>query len=341
MTTVFNIFQGNKKLEKTNFITILKAHDLLLYGNLEIQDLEIINKSLNVNNVATFYQIAKYFNLTKLSKLALCYTERCFTVVCETQNYLELDYTSVANILSSSNLQLDSELEALKAADDWVRYNYDERSKFAKYLLLKIRLPNILLKARLPLISEYILNSLLDKMCFNEIDACVKILKEFSQDHIKRAYLNKSRDFYSSRFCSHDAFKIVVNGGNKYNETGQEILVNRTQQVDCKTFEVVQSLATMNFKGYDRKTVYCRGEVYVFGGYESEFHHIKHVDKYSLITKTRKRVADMFDNRDGFCACAFTDQIFIIGGWSETENCYVTTCKKLHTNTTNGKKRRQ
>ena len=80
--------------------------------------------------MATYFQIAKYFNLTKLAKLALSYIERCFTIFCETHNFLKLDYASVAKVLASSNLRLDSELEALKAADEWVSYNYDERMKF-------------------------------------------------------------------------------------------------------------------------------------------------------------------------------------------------------------------
>ena len=128
------------KRNKRNFIKIVKAHDQPFYGNPDIQAFEGIKERINVQNVATYYQIAKYFNFTELSKLALRYIERCFTVVCETHNFLELDYTLFAKVLGSSNLRLDSELEALKAADGWVSYNYDERWKFAKDLLLKIRL---------------------------------------------------------------------------------------------------------------------------------------------------------------------------------------------------------
>ena len=127
-------------MDKSDFITILKADDLLLYGNLDTQDLKSINKRINVQNVATYFQIAKYFNFTKLSKLALCYIERCFTVFAGAPTFLELMFSSIAKILASSELNLDSELQIYYAADAWLNHNITERRKYSKYLLTKIRL---------------------------------------------------------------------------------------------------------------------------------------------------------------------------------------------------------
>ena len=36
------------------------------------------------------------------------------------------------------------------------------------------------------------------------------------------------------------------------------------------------------------------------------------VEKHSPLTKTWIEVADMFDNRQSFCACAFMDNIYIM-----------------------------
>ena len=38
------------------------------------------------------------------------------------------------------------------------------------------------------------------------------------------------------------------------------------------------------------------------------------VEKYSLTSKTWSKVAEMYDNRFSFCACAFLDKILIFGG---------------------------
>ena len=100
-----------------------------------------LQKKIDFKNVATYYQIAKLFCSEGLCNKALKYIERFFTSVCETINFLELDFNRVAYIISSSGLRIDSELEILNAADNWISYDFKNRKKIAKNLLLKVRLP--------------------------------------------------------------------------------------------------------------------------------------------------------------------------------------------------------
>ena len=70
------------------------------------------------------------------------------------------------------------------------------------------------------------------------------------------------------------------------------------------------------------KAVCVKGDVYLFGGDDS-FTLIMSVEKYSYSSNTWNIVADMYDDRDSFCACAFMDNIFIIGGiktWNSKSN---------------------
>ena len=113
----------------------------MLNDGVEINNFNEIKNDFNVKNVATFYQIAKTFSFAKLAKLTLCYIERRFPIVCETNNFLQLDFSTVAKILATSELHIDSEIQVLNAADGWVRLNNEERRKFAKELLLKVRHP--------------------------------------------------------------------------------------------------------------------------------------------------------------------------------------------------------
>ena len=262
---------GNKKLN-SNFITIIKSHDHSLDGNLEVEAFEGIKKSINVHNVTTYYQIAKYFNLTQLSKQALCYIEQCFTTVFETHNFLELNYILVAKVLASSNLHLDSELEVLKAVDYWVNYSYYERSNLAQYLLSKIRLF---------LLPDHALNSITnEKMSLNKTDLFVDILREMSQNK-KICYQKKSNVFYTSRFSCQNMFNLIVSGGIIQPDCGA---VKRIQLVDGENLQVVKLVSSMKSERYKHNIVYCKCEVYVFGGYDINDNFINRVDKYSVVT---------------------------------------------------------
>ena len=113
------------------------------------------------------------FNLTELAKLALRHIERCFTIVCESQNLLELDFTLIARILHSSQLHIDSELEILEVADNWLKFNPEKRNKFAKMFLTYVRLQ---------LLSSPALESILGEekdSTFKKFDKCASILREF------------------------------------------------------------------------------------------------------------------------------------------------------------------
>ena len=102
---------------------------------------KIIEDKLKNKNVASFYQIANIFKLSSLHKAALSYIERCFTMIVETQNFLELELNFISKIFTSSQLSITSEYEVYHAAEKWLSYNIEERSKFAKQLLHTVRFP--------------------------------------------------------------------------------------------------------------------------------------------------------------------------------------------------------
>ena len=88
---------------------------------------EYIGDKISVKNVTTFYQWGKLYKVTSLIEVALIYIERCFAMVVENQNFLELDFNPVIKILSSSELNIDSELEIINAANKWLKHNSKER----------------------------------------------------------------------------------------------------------------------------------------------------------------------------------------------------------------------
>ena len=70
----------------------------------------------------------------------------------------------------------------------------------------------------------------------------------------------------------------------------------------------------MKLRQYNNQTLYCRGNIYVFGGYDNNRKLITAVEKYSLNTNTWEHVGDMSNARHSFCALAFMDNILIVGG---------------------------
>ena len=290
-------------MDKNNFIKLLKV-DICLLGGLRHKVLKKINIKINLKNAAKVYQIAKHFIFTDLTKLSLSYIERCFTMVCKTNDFLELDYTTVKKIVASSELRVSSELEVWKAAVYYVNHNYGKRKMFLKEILLKIRLHSL---------SDYALKSLNKSLTLNKLSGCAGIVNDVLLNKTTNFYPNKPSNFQLSRFCSQNNFDIFVSGGYSRNTILHKIVRNEFQKVTWKHFNVVKDLSPMSSQQYNHKTVYCNGEIYKFGGSDDNDQLLYSVEKYSLTTNKWECVTEMIDCRTGFCLCAFMDKIFIIG----------------------------
>ena len=219
----------NKKMNEKQFTTILNENTIPLHSDLGNGVLKRIKNKITFKNVATYYQIAKCFNSKILYVKTFSYIERFFAEVCDTGNFFELDFNKVAQIISSSELRVDTELEVLYAADSWIKYDLEKRRKNAKGLLLKVRFP-MLLDIHLKCILKMDLS-------FNKIDDCVALLRGVSQK-TNRAYQKKSNAFYSKRFCNQNSFNIVLSGGYKFDSDWNLKTLNRVQKVSCKSLSI-------------------------------------------------------------------------------------------------------
>ena len=265
------------------------------------------NKKLQSSNIAFSYQLANVFNLTSLYKETFSYIERCFSIFVENKNFLDLSFFLVSKLLASSELFITSELEVLDAANKWLSYNFVNRKKFGKNLLLKVRLHFLSYHT-----FEYSKNSF---SSFCEIDDCNVIIKEVFKANGK-VVMNSRSINCKRRYCNQTMFNFLVCGG-KNGKNG--LKVRNVKQVNVSDFGQVKILSPMKENRQIFQGVYLNGNVYVFGGYLAHATFLKveqilPVEKYSPATDTWVNVGTMYDDRERFCACAFMDKIIIVGG---------------------------
>ena len=269
---------------------------------------EYIQGKTAIENVLFFYSLSItkqfiYYKIDTVSASLLKYIERCFPMLVESKDFLHLDFSVVAKILRSSELNVDSEVEVVKAANDWFQHNIVARGKFAKQLLLKIRVP---------LLTEHALNYIKDKtLSITENSEFVDSLKEVLVNK-KHFFQNKSSSYFTRRYCSQNKFNILFCAGYSKNKRKN---LKGVSEIDGRNLEDIQFLRPMIEERRYSKSVCVKGEVYVFCGESNSCKLIKSIEKYSTTTRTWNIVADMLDNREDFCVCSFMDEIFIFGGF--------------------------
>ena len=97
-------------MKEQETVLALKINKLLQTEDTIMKISKVFQDKLTVKNVVAFYSLAKYYNRATISKSSLLYIERCFPIVVESQNFLHLDYSIVAKILASSELDIHSEV---------------------------------------------------------------------------------------------------------------------------------------------------------------------------------------------------------------------------------------
>lgn len=251
---------------------------------------------MNVRSVAAICFSSVLFKNAKLLKSSLRFTERRFQIVAGSREFFQLGYESVLKVFSSSELNIDTELEVVSAADAWLSHNIVERRKHAKSLLLTVRLG---------LLSEHALKHVLEqKSCFNADEGCVRVIKEV----LNRKSANAN---VTSRYCKQNDFDFFFCGGYLGPETslvGSALTMNAS---DCTN---VKHVSRMKAARKLLQAVRVKDQIFVFQGVDERFKPYQTVEKYSCATNSWQVVAGMHDDRILFCACSLVDNVYVVGG---------------------------
>ena len=103
--------------------------------------MQVYKAKLKVNSCVVCNYSFGIFKLKTSRDESMRFIERCFPIVAESKDFSELDFVSLVKITSSSELNIDSELQVFDTFYSWLYHDITERRKYAKELLSKVRLP--------------------------------------------------------------------------------------------------------------------------------------------------------------------------------------------------------
>ena len=310
---------GNPK--QKNFIESMKISKLFLNDDVENQVYKCIQDKMKLNNTAVLFNLSQLYHLSSLTKPTLCFVERCFPTIADSQNFLEFDFVAVRKLLSSSGLSIDSELQVFNAAYAWLSLT-TERSKYEKMIFSKVRLS---------LLSESALRNILcENSSFTISDECADMIK---------TVLQNSRDFHlnnfdtMSRFCNQEKYNIVICGGYECCTENNGFTCYRKSVNDVQSINSTNSVTVLPQMKTARefcKAICIKNEIYVFGGLDDISKTVMSVEKYSPVSNTWEIIADMHDDRKSFCACSFMNNVYVIGGSIGGSDNKTTSCVEFN-----------
>ena len=279
-----------------------------------------IKEKVNLQNeckhkfISLFYQLSSFYNLIGFRNEALNYIYRWFKLIAKTENFQQLDFNSVNKILSSSELNICSELEIFNASDFWLSCESFDRSEISTKMFFK---------TRFPLLSEHVTKSLLEQgkkltylSSFHKNEECIKLMNEILKNK-KEFYRNKSIVCHTNRYCNSTMFDLLISRNNQDTEI-LDFILYLPEAKNLKKVEAYNKSINFRMSGaasitYEVYFLFCNEE-------DEENLFIRH----SPVLKTWEEL-DFFNDRyfDGCCMCSFIDSIFFIGGYNDYFNGYI------------------
>ena len=308
------------KRDASKFVFAVKANKLLLKNTEDKTINKLFKNAISIKHAALFYQISMKFHLSTPVDLSLRYIERHFPTVAGSRGFLELDFNSVMKLLSSSQLQCDTEVEVFNSAESWLGHNFDERAKFAKYLLLKIRFS---------LLPEHVLTYLSNRSSFiNSNEECKALMKDLPYRKIN-TYQNKLKNINKTRYCNQNKFNTIICGGCNIESSNA---VRNTHSINMDQLKYERAFPRLVEGRRFSKVLCVKEDVYVFGGSDGDLKCVNSVEKYSLLSNKWEYVTGMHDDREQFSACSFMDKVYLFGGNYRDKNRTVTnSCIQFNT----------
>ena len=277
-----------------------------------------IVEEVTIKNWCFYLHLSKVFYLKDLEEFLLSLCLNCFLTNYQPDVLLELSFTDISTLVSSSNLKIDSELEIFNAIVSWVGYKKFERKCYTDKLLSLVRLP---------LLTEEILKNVVKEhpLCSNST-LCKNIINKALK--AKRNKFQNVKKFWFENRCNSqinfDKNEILFFGSELSfkNDTFEPLVLSHI--TDRNTIDEIKSTNNMLKQMPEKFVCTLIGtKIYCFIGDQGEKDgsfqvYCRRTDQWNrLEILPKKRYINVF------CTCAFVGKIYVFGGLHHWDNNFV------------------
>lgn len=258
------------------------------------------------SNCLGIYSMAKLLQLPILLHDALNYCLRNFASLVDEQEFSEVDHSSLEDLISNNQLDMDDEELVLNAIIKWARVDIEERKSKLKDLMYHVRFSTIEPLGLINLASEPILQD--QPACLKYIDEAKNFILLKDRPEI-RAQLGLQGQRFSVRDSLRRRQRIYAIGGwtNEYRPT------KRAEIYDPYN-DTWTEVSSMSVPRCGVGAVICNDFLYAVGGFDGNM-HLRSVERYDIIAdKWYKDVADLKFERTSVGLVTLNDRIYAIGG---------------------------
>ncbi len=304
VTLVDYAYTAKVEVNEDNVQTLLQAANLLQLVDVTEACCQFLQSQLHPTNCLGIRAFADLHGCQELMSQAEKYAETHFAEVLDCDEFLALEVSQVAELISSDTITVPSEEKVYESVLAWVRH--DEESR-------RCHLPVLMEHVRLPLLSrEYIFQRVDGEALFESQPRCKDFIIEALKYHLasgdpaKLAYFNGSDRTKPRQPIGLPKVMLAIGG-----QAPKAI-----RNVECYDFKEERwfQVTDMDSRRCRCGVAVVRGKVYAVGGFNGAL-RVRTVDEYDPVKDKWSSVASMDARRSTLGVAVLNDKIYAVGGF--------------------------
>uniref|UniRef100_A0A6A7FTI1 Kelch-like protein diablo n=3 Tax=Hirondellea gigas TaxID=1518452 RepID=A0A6A7FTI1_9CRUS len=307
-------YSGKIKIDAENVQSLLVGASFLQLIQVKEACACFMKHRIHIRNVLSVRYFGETFSCQSLVKACNRYLQKHFVHVAESEEFLNLNFDDVLEIISRDELNVPSESCVFEAAMSWVKRDLEKRND---------HLPEMLTKIRLPLLTpQYLSDNVATEILIKSSHNCRDLLDEAKDYHLMPERRSLMTAFRTRPRCCNDIVGLIYAVGG-ITKSGDSLSTVEVFDPVVGRWQMAESMSMLRSRV---GVVVMNKKLYAIGGYDGH-DRLSTVEVFDVRQKSWSKVAPMNCKRSAVGAAVLQDQLYVCGGYDgcaslNTVECY-------------------
>ncbi|TMW52279.1 hypothetical protein DOY81_002612 [Sarcophaga bullata] len=306
-------YSGQVRIDNQNVQSLMMGASFLQLLKVRNACADFLISRFHPHNVLGIRHFADSMSCTHLIRAADKYIDSNFTKVSQSEEFLNLEFEELIELIKSDFLNVKSEEIVFEACMKWVKFSEDKRS---------LMFPQVLAQVRLPLLSpQFLADRVAREEMIRSSHQCRDLLDEAKDFHLmpeRRGLLQSFRTRQRGEFISGQIYAVGGLASNGESVSTVEIYDPITQK-----WRMGEQMSMMRSRV---GVAVMDGKLYAFGGFNGS-ERLSTVEVYDPKKNVWSQGSAMNCKRSAVGVAALNDCIYVCGGYDgvtslNTVECY-------------------
>ncbi|XP_069998111.1 kelch-like protein 18 [Penaeus vannamei] len=312
-------YSGKVKIDGANVQSLLVGASFLQLSKVREACADFLKLRLHPHNVLGIRAFADTLACWSLVEASNRYLQKHFVDVSVSEEFLNLNFSDVREIISRDELNVPSEECVFEAIMSWVKRDLDQRSD---------HLPELLTKVRMPLLTpQYLTDCVGTENLIRSSHECRDLLDEAKDYHLMPERRPLLQSFRTRPRCCNDIVGLIYAVGG-LTKSGDSLSTVEVYDPIVGRWQMAESMSMLRSRV---GVVVMKKKLYAIGGYNG-LDRLATVEVFDPASKCWSKVCPMNCKRSAVGAAVLNDHLYVCGGYDGVASLNTVECYNSDTN---------